>query len=440
VRRSMNETGNSLNFLVIADDLSGAADCAAAFSGGCVKPVVHLWPRSTGDVITPAAIDIDSRRMTESMAVAAVRTAVLANFSGSPLRIYKKIDSTLRGHIGVEIAAALETICAIEGRNGVSGGTLRDCGSSPKGMALIAPAYPSLHRVIREGRLVLTNRPREANSDAAHESGALKIDLPTTLKSAGLTTAHLDLAEVRSELSRLHQRLMRLWVSGCRAVVCDAESDDDLVAIARASLKAPSVALWVGSAGLAKKLAAVSQKRIRSSLALPSVAGQIVTVVGSAAQTSRQQATHLAATSNVALLTISKETLRLPESSTWRKVLAEIVNHIEGGHDVLLTLEEGGSLFPLDQSLTSALAVIVSRCIAQVGAIIVTGGDTARAIFDRLGVTRLTVEGEIENGVVAVTARGAWCGTAVIKAGAFGDANALLRAHAMLATRRNTRY
>ena len=116
-----------------------------------------------------------------------------------------------------------------------------------------------------------------------------------------------------------------------------------------------------------------------------------------------------------------------------------MVNHIKAGRDVLLMLEEGGSLFPLDRSLSSALGAVVSRCIAQVGAIIVTGGDTARAIFDQLGVNRLTVEGEIEDGVVAVTARGAWCGTAIIKAGAFGDANTLLRAHAMLADKRITK-
>lgn len=433
VRRPMTENCNMSNFLILADDLSGAADCAAAFFGDCAKPVVHLWPRSPGDVMTPAAIDIDSRRMTESMAVAAVRVVVRAHFSGPPLRIYKKINSTLRGHVGVEIAAALETICAIEDRSGVNSR------SSLKGMALVAPAYPSLHRAVREGRLVLTNKPTEENSSAVHENGALKIDLPMMLKSAGLAAACLELADIRSGLSCLHQRLMRLWASGCRAVVCDAEDDDDLVAIARASLEARSIALWVGSAGLAKKLAAASLHRIAPSLALPSVMGQILTVVGSASQASRQQAKKLAAEPHVVSLVLANEVLKLQDSPAWRKVVTEVVNHFEAGRDVLLMLEECGSLFPLDRSLSSALGAVVSRCIAQVGAIIVTGGDTARAIFDQLGVNRLTVEGEIEDGVVAVTARGAWCGTAIIKAGAFGDANTLLRAHAMLADKRITK-
>ena len=371
--------------------------------------------------------------MTEDMAAAAVRTVVRAYFPGPPLRIYKKIDSTLRGHVGVEIAAALETICAIEDKSDI------DSRSSLKGMALVAPAYPSLHRAVREGRLVLTNKPTEENPGAGHGDGALESDLPRMLKSAGLATARLDLADIRLGLSWLHQRLMRLWASGCRAVVCDTEDDDDLIAIARASLEARSIALWVGSAGLAKKLAAASLHRIASSLALPSVTGQILTVVGSAAPASRQQAKKLAAAPHVASLAVSKEALKLPDSAAWRKLLDEVVNHIKAGRDVLLTLEEGGSLFPLDRSLSSALGDVVSRCIAQVGAIIVTGGDTARAIFDQLGVNRLTVEGEIENGVVAVTARGAWCGTAIIKAGAFGDANTLLRAHAMLAAKRITK-
>lgn len=435
----MPQTHNTLNFLVLADDLSGAADCAAAFSGGGAKPVVHLWPKSEGDVMTPAAIDIDSRCMTESMAVAAVRAVVRGHFAGTPLRIYKKIDSTLRGHVGAEIAAALETICAIENRRDIFGGAPCKWGSSPKGMALVAPAYPSLHRVVRKGRVVLTNEPTESSLGAAHENGALKVDLPIILQSAGLTTARLDLADVRSGLSWLRQRLMQLWTSGCRAVVCDAEDDDDLVTIARASLDAQSIALWVGSAGLAKKLAAVSLDRIAFNLTLPSVAGQIVTVVGSAAQASRQQAKKLAASPSVASLAISKDTLKLPDSPAWRRILAEVANHIDAGRDVLLMLEDSGSLFPLDRSLSFALGNIVSRCIAQVGAIIVTGGDTARAIFDQLGVTHLTVEGEIDNGVIAVTAGGAWRGTAIIKAGAFGDPNTLLRSHAMLAAHRSSK-
>jgi uncharacterized protein YgbK (DUF1537 family) len=61
-----------------------------------------------------------------------------------------------------------------------------------------------------------------------------------------------------------------------------------------------------------------------------------------------------------------------------------------------------------------------------VGTLVATGGETARAVLTRAGVSRLLVTGEVEPGVVRARVPERELDV-VTKAGAFGDPEALLR-------------
>ena len=87
--------------LVVADDLSGAADSAAALAGRA--ETVVLLDR---DAPLPAAADAvagDTDRRYAAPAEAAARAAAAIRRSGAGTLVYKTIDSTLRGNIGPEI-------------------------------------------------------------------------------------------------------------------------------------------------------------------------------------------------------------------------------------------------------------------------------------------------------------------------------------------------
>ncbi|MFP3616549.1 four-carbon acid sugar kinase family protein, partial [Paraburkholderia sp. SIMBA_050] len=78
---------------------------------------------------------------------------------------------------------------------------------------------------------------------------------------------------------------------GAQAVVCDAESDDDLHRIARASAALDNV-FWVGSAGLAP--AVIEALEPPRGIAEPAAAGDdpqgpVLTVVGSMSSISHAQ-------------------------------------------------------------------------------------------------------------------------------------------------------
>jgi uncharacterized protein YgbK (DUF1537 family) len=92
------------------------------------------------------------------------------------------------------------------------------------------------------------------------------------------------------------------------------------------------------------------------------------------------------------------------------------------------------ALHPNPHDLAEAFADLVTPAAAQAEALFLTGGETARAVLGRLGVTGLRRLGEVEPGVIVSRADGGALAVRIIvtKAGAFGTEEALARVHALL--------
>ncbi len=83
--------------------------------------------------------------------------------------------------------------------------------------------------------------------------------------------------------------------------------------------------------------------------------------------------------------------------------------------------------------LARALGRLVGDCADKVGGLVATGGETARAVLDAWGVTRLRIVGEVEAGVpFSVTEGWRRALPVVTKAGGFGDAETLVRCREFL--------
>jgi hypothetical protein len=100
-----------------------------------------------------------------------------------------------------------------------------------------------------------------------------------------------------------------------------------------------------------------------------------------------------------------------------------------------------------DVDLDPSEGPLLARCLAQhlapamrdAAGLVLTGGETARAMLERLGITRLDVLGESEPGVAiscSTTPRPQYI---VTKAGAFGDAGSLARARQAIQSRLSAR-
>ena len=188
-------TRTTVDCLLIADDLTGACDAAIHFAARGRRTMVPIGVGQGIDLPAVLAISTDSRDLD-----AAAQRRLLADVARRlPWRdasiLFKKIDSTLRGNPGGEIAAAAEAFAC--------------------DLAVITPAFPAMHRVV-EGGILRT-------------PGAAPVDVARLLGDQG--------------------------ASGDRFLTFDANCDDDLDRIVAGALAGKGRVLWAGSGGLAAALA-----------------------------------------------------------------------------------------------------------------------------------------------------------------------------------------
>ena len=409
-------------WLILADDLTGAADCAIAFGRrGRAAAVTWGEPRSGGAAggastdLPVLAYDADSRGL--SAAAAAQRHAqCLRRLHASDQTLFKKIDSTLRGQPAAETAA---TILHLKGRTETVFG-------------ICAPAFPATGRTTVGGRIHVGGRPLEEAEVWARDHSYANADLAAVLGTAGVTANAVPLATVRGP--GLASALEQIAATGDIVAVCDAETQADLDRIASAGLRIAAAGLsgspspfFIGSAGLAHALAAIAAAPALEPVRIAPRRGGSLIVVGSLATASRDAARKLATLEGVVHLPVSSETL-LGDSGDLAALAATVGGAISAGHDVLVEIAmDGVPDMALGPRLVRRLADAFAPLAADIGAFAATGGDTASALLSRFGVDGIRLVDEIEPGVSLGLTLGRLAIPVATKAGAFGDSDSLIR-------------
>jgi uncharacterized protein YgbK (DUF1537 family) len=215
---------------IVADDLTGACDTGALFAARAPVPV-SVWPHRAAEAAV-RVVDTESRTVAPLEAAERVGAVAARGRAGS---WFKKIDSTLRGPIGSEIDALM-----------------RGAGATT---AIVCPAFPAQRRVVLD-RLLLVGGVPVAETSIARDPqfpgvSSSVVDLLRPQLDRALAWIPID--QLRAGTEALAGRVGRL--SGT-VIVADAETDADLDALVEAALAAAPAPLLVGSAGLARALAA----------------------------------------------------------------------------------------------------------------------------------------------------------------------------------------
>lgn len=397
-----------MEYLILADDLTGAADCALAFtqSGHRADVLLDLpaAPRAQADVVL--AIDLDTRHLPPAEAAARTVAAHGALDAGHPL--YKKIDSTLRGPWAAEVAAL-----------------------HPKsGVALVATAYPAQGRTVKDGRVFVDGQPLEETAVWRLARSEWPAAAAEALQRAGLRTAVVDTHAHLDEPRRLAAAMARAVLQGAQALVCDAQSDEALATLAAADGRMTFRRFWVGSAGMAAAIARgqVRYPAIEDNLVVPRPR-LVVTVVGSLSDVSDRQCEVLQRECPVEAIVVDLPALRGEASDVATRVrFAEAF--ASGAHLLVRIGRDGRESSGPDGALATRLAEWLRPYAPQVGAWILTGGETARGILRMHGIERLRVRDAIEPGVVLAQGHGRAAANPLVvtKAGAFGSEATLERA------------
>ncbi len=384
---------------IVADDLTGAADAGLGFARAGFRTRV-IWPDASDDAVVRIpldaaevlAIDTGSRAVSRERAVA-ITTRVVTDIRATGIAtLYKKIDSTLRGHVGDELASTLDAW-------------------HPWSMAVVAPAFPAMGRTTIDGQQCV--------------GGALLSErsIVRPIERAGLRAAQLDLGRIRS--GNLVLSLGDLRDRGIRAVVCDAETDADLDAIAAAGVSLGSRLVWVGSGGLSAALSShlgsVRPPATRYPDQLPSLSQRpVLTIMGSRASVAREQLRRL--------IDSGSEHVVSRGSSG---VVDEVGRHLEMARDVVVSIEADGAHDGSRRDnprLAGALASMLRPLADRIGGLILTGGDTAIGVLRAWGVTGLQLVGQVQAGIPVSMTDGDLRLLVVTKAGGFGGPSALAAA------------
>lgn len=392
--------------VILADDLTGAADTAVALSGadGVARVALGLCEIPSADEAPGIlSLDLHTRGMAETDARQRVAQAGReAHASGR--HIFKKMDSTWRGHVGAELAALAAA-------------------TAPDTLLIVAPAHPALGRTVADGRL------------RVHGSTADRAPLQQELESQGLACFSIGGASRTGADHWAHSWRLATERPGRAALVCDALNLDDLRHVVRSARALRRHFVWVGSGGLAQAIAAEACATEAPSAPggpipdLPARGGRLF-VVGSHAPIAREQVDALTTMDAVTVVDLSLDDLQDADQarSVAQHSRARIQRSLEAGDDIVLRPSPA-------LSVTAANAAVVSRGMAswaapivpRATAVVVCGGDTARTLLDRLGIRQLLVRPSAEVGTSLASAASFPGLPIALKAGAFGDAGLLTR-------------
>ena len=401
------------HWAVIADDLTGALDTALQFRKAGQQTVVStlsgVWPPG-GTVI---ALSTETRHVSAASAAARVKAAFHTLPCGTSSRIYKKTDSLLRGNIGAELRALYE--------------------ASGSGPLIFAPAYPTGGRTTIDGIHRLDGVPvADAAPGRDPRTPVKESHIPTLLRnSARLKAEHVPLQVVRGGQDGFVAALTRATKAGVAILVPDVETDQDLRAIASALRTSAIGRICAGSAGLAEHLNQQDEGSPQPSG--PARSAFVAAVVGTPNAHTKVQVERAVRTGRARRIPIRS---RSDIEAAIRKARPDQPNNQLVIFDTTL---EGTDPRPEERHCQTQHIAGLCKAIAGVAdrpGLILTGGDTARAALDALGVDAIEVLGEIAWGVPGGHAlRGTHpVASVVTKGGTMGDPDALTTAFRRLCT------
>ncbi len=422
---------------ILADDLTGALDSAAVFAsrGRSTAVVLGQWPGDLDDYDV-VSVNMDTRRAMPDEAIQTVSETLRVRRDARrdvnmPIR-FVKIDSTLRGHPGIEVGVYASL--------------------SRAAVALMTPSFPAQGRTVTGGELHVHGVPLAETEVGNDPLSPLKSSRVAEVISdfSAFETHEIQLEQVRD--GRLTDRLVDLPDAGDRPaiVLLDAETDEDLDLIVEAGLQFESATtpvaarkrsgvFFAGSAGLASALARkTSAAETDQAAAPPTFKAPVLLVTASQRSLAADQIHALDSEFDVETHTVAVNVYS-NGTSTPASLNSNAIGKLLTSHrNVALQVTASGDLESMSpqalrraaDSITEQLGQLVASLVRQhqIGGLIIIGGDTAREVLLSVDARGIVLAAEPLPGVPVGTILGGTLGGVPIatKAGAFGDEQTLV--------------
>ena len=394
---------NTNRIAIIADDLTGANDSALQFhiEGANTQILLsdEFKPLNVENTQT-WAISTESRNVSAHDAYERIKeTTEKIVETLNPDYFYKKIDSTVRGNIAVEILGMLEVL--------------------KWDAAVVIPAFPSEGRITVGGYHLLKGIPIEKTEMARDpHSPTCESHLPTLMSSQIPEEFHyiigsIELSTVMKGAGPVLRKLNELVQEGKKLIICDAVSTVDIEQVALAITKSDHTILPAGTASGARafsKIWVYEEEKNEEREQLPNFPKLIVS--GSATQINSNQIEKLEQSEHfindrliisldlISILGGVKEELveqvvsALNEKRFVLVHTANLIKNYSGIEEETLRAELTKA--ELASVITDFLSELTRQVIEKKEVILITlGGETSFKCCAELGVTQLRLVDEV---------------------------------------------
>src|SRR5690625_2529074 len=416
---------------IIADDLTGANDSGVQLIEKGINTSVYFdIPKQQDHLDSGIVIDTNSRAISRNEAVAVTKQAGEFLKQAGYVTIYKKMDSTLRGHIGTELQALYETF-------------------QPE-FVFIAPAFPALGRTTRDGIHYVRGEKitdTEVSKDPKHPVSEAFI--PSLIeKEIGRNVGLLTKSDIEGSVADFQDKIDTWRENGISFIVCDAETEEDLKQAAEKMDTLTDKIIWSGSAGLAEVLPEVLGINQVIEKRPIEFTGQVMTICGSLSSVTQNQVKF--AVEQPGIKAMELDTMQI-FSEHWNAYCQGFIkvclNGLREGNDIVLYVpsndqiraqvkQVGKELHLTDNQIGEWISGAIGKIVAeitevnkQLSGLVLIGGDTAKDTSSQLGGIGFSLMKQLEEGIPLGTLIGSDREFNIVtKAGSFGKENSIYRA------------
>jgi len=420
-------------FYIIADDLTGANDTGVQFAKKGYNTMVSILEDEPLDIIIPDDIDVfvidtETRELKSNTAKEKLRSILMKlNINKNDL-VYKKVDSTLRGNIGNEIAEIMNIL--------------------DKDICIFSPSFPSLQRITVGGYLLVQQKPlglSEYSRNSLVEHGDNSF-IPFLLKKqTNFSIGQIDLKEVSRGKEVILLKIDELHKKGNKIIVIDSTNEEHLKDILASSLKFNGSVLFSGSAGLANHFPNIDKKSEKIKINTNNK-GPIAVVVGSRNPIAMTQIEYLKGKIDFEGIKIDLENVFSNKEEKLNEYTLKAVTAAKNNQHLLiytdavhndkekinkkLMLEYHLDFRDLEVNIKRIFGEIVLKVLqnGNLRNLILTGGDIALGVCKEIGISELTILEELLPGIPLSAARFENIFLNIMtKAGGFGEEDTLYK-------------
>lgn len=415
------------DYVIIADDLTGAnANCSLMKKLGLNSAsVLNIDDYEDAKDIQAIAVTTDSRSMFKKESYDVVIKA-MSKFDKEKTTLFnKRIDSTMRGNIGVEVEAMLDSL-------------------GDEYMAIAVPVYPATGRIVVNGTM-LVNGNLLTNTDAGKDtkSPVNSSNIESVLKkqfSRKIKSIYLEDVEEGEE--HIKNIIQKEYKEGTKFLIFDGVTENDLENIANAAVNSKVKYFSVDPGPFTSKIAEIKLDKTDTF-------SKVLMVVGSVTDITIEQIKELIFTYPVNILKV--DALKLATLEDYKdeieRTILEGEKLLEEGNYLLVTTtpyypnekrldlkkvsnETGMSVDDIAIMISNGLGTIASQLLKKdfsFAGVFSSGGDITVQLTKNLEANMI----EIKEEIIPLAAYGRIRGgikpglRIISKGGMVGDKNAM---------------